>query len=87
MGASPVRVVEGEHPGGQLLHADAAIRAGVILGKEQLLPPDHVHLGQPFPKGKGGLQGLCQPALDPRLNGKPVHHHVDGMLLILVQLG
>ncbi len=34
-----------------------------------------------------GLDGVGEPLLGRRLHGQPVHHHLDGVLLLLLQLG
>ena len=59
--AGAVRVVEGEVPGGGLLHGDAAVDAGVVLGEE------HLAGGQP---ARGGALGVAGPHRGVSLLGR-----------------
>ena len=61
VGTGAKGVVEGEHTGSQLLHAGAVLRAGVVEGEGQLLPPHHIHGEQTVGEGGGGLNGVGQP--------------------------
>ena len=80
-------VVEGEHPGRQLLDGDAAVLAGIILGECQIpLLPQEVDDHQPAGEAGGGLHAVRQPLLDIRTDDEPVHHNLDGVLLVLLQL-
>ena len=79
-------VVEGEHPGGQLLHADAVLRAGVVLGEGDVLPVDDVDDDHPAGEARGRLDGVRQAGADVRLDDQPVHDDLDGVLAVLLQL-
>ena len=86
-GAGAEGVVEGEHPGRQFLNRDAAVLAGVVLGEHQvLLLPQEVDDHQPAGEAGGGLHAVRQPLLDIRTDDEPVHHNLDGVLLVLLQL-
>ena len=86
-GAGAEGVVEGEHPGRQFLNRDAAVLAGVVLGEHQvLLLPQEVDDHQPAGEAGGGLHAVRQPLLDVRADDEPVHHDLDGVLLVLLQL-
>ena len=58
--ASPVRVVEAEHPGLELLEADAALRAAEPL-REEPLPALQFHLDEPLGELDGALDILQYP--------------------------
>ena len=85
--AGTVWIVEGEHPRLQLRQADAAVLAGVVLGKTQLL----VLLGQldghKAPgMGAGRFNRVRQAAAQPLLQHQTVHHQLNGVLPVLFQL-
>ncbi len=83
--AGPERVVEGEHPGGQLVHADAVLWAGVVLGECDVLSVNHIdNHNAPSEPGRH-LNGVCQPGADVCLDHQPVHHNFHCVLLVLVQ--
>ena len=80
-------VVEGEHAGGQLFDGDAAILAGVVLGEEKVPVlaydiDDHQAAGE----AGGGLHRVGEAAGDVLFDDQPVHHHLDAVLPVLVQL-
>ena len=82
--------IEGEHPGRQLLDGDAALRAGVIHGEQVLtrvVLVQPVHDYQPRALGGGGFDIVGQPLLEFLIvpDDKPIHHHLDGVLDLLVQ--
>ena len=84
-GTGAAGIVEGKHPRLQLCQADAAVLAGVVLGKAQLLPGFGQLDGDQSPgMGAGRLDGIRQPAAQTFLQYKPVHHQLDGMLFILL---
>jgi len=86
-GAGAEGVVEGEHPGRQLLDGDAAVLAGVILGEHQvLLLPQEVDDHQPAGEAGGGLHAVRQALLDVRPDDEPVHHDLDVVLFVFLQL-
>ena len=86
-GAGPVGIVEGEHSGLQLRQANAAVLAGIVLGEAQLLVflrqlNDHQAAGM----GTGRLDGVRQAAAKALFQHQPVHHQLDGVLFVLLQL-
>ena len=84
-GAGTRRVVEGEHSRLQFRQADAAVLAGVVLGKAQLLPGGGQLDGH---KAAGvaarRLNGVRQAAAQAVLQHQPVNHQLDGVLLVLL---
>ena len=86
-GAGAEGVVEGEHPGGQLLHGDAAVLTGVVLGEgEILLLPQKVDDHQSAGELGSGLHAVRQPLADVGPDDEPVHDDLDGVLFVLFQL-
>ena len=86
-GAGAEGIVEGEHPGGQLLHGDTAVLAGVVLGEgEVLFLPQKVDDHQSAGELGGGLHAVRQPLADVRSDDEPVHDDLDGVLFVLLQL-
>ena len=86
-GAGAVGVVEGEHPGGQLLDADAAVLTGVVLAEEDIpLLLEHVGDDQATGEGGGGLHAVGEPLAHIGPDHQAVHHHLDVVLLVLLQL-
>ena len=83
--AGPVGAVEGEHPGGELRDADAAVRAGVPFAEEDLLPAGQGDADQAVGEPRGGLQGVAQALADPLLDDQTVDHHIDVVALVLVE--
>ena len=84
-GAGAEGVVEGEHPGRQLLQGDAAVLAGVVLGKAQVpLLPQQVHHHETPGEVGGRLHAVRQPGADVRPDDEPVHDDLDGVLLVLL---
>ena len=83
-----VGVVEGEHAGGQLLDGDAAVLAGVVLGKEQiLLLPHQIDEHQRRRRGwrRSPRESVSRWAMSVP-DDQAVHHDLDVVLLVLVQL-
>ena len=86
-GAGPEGVVEGKHAGGELLDGDPAVLAGIILGEGDVpVLPHHVYHRQPSRQGGGGLDGVSETAADVVAHHQAVHHDLDVVLLVLVQL-
>ena len=96
--AGPRRVVEREEPGLELGDAVAADGAGEVGGEGELrgscLAPlllgRHIDGGDPGDAAgerQGGLEGLCQAQGKVRAHPEAVHHHLDVVALLLVQLG
>ena len=79
-------VVEGEHPGGQLLHGHAVLRAGVVLGEGDVLPVNDIDDHNAPGKPRGRFNGVCQPGADVRLDHQPVHNDLDVVLAVFLQL-
>ena len=91
--AGAVRGVEGEGPGLQVLDRQrVVVGAGQVLGEAPL--PVRVVLGQvdevqhddPAGQAERGLDRVGEPLLGAALDGQPVHHHLDGVLLLLLEL-
>ena len=86
--AGPPRGVERERPRLQLLERQVVIQAGQMLGVHPLpvrVIPGQVHeIQQHHATGQGqrGLDGVGQPAPGLGFDGQPVHHHLDGVLLV-----
>ena len=78
-------VVEAEHPGLQLVHRHAVLRAGVALAELHGLPARHIHRDQPAGEGKGGLQAVGQAAVDVFVDDQTVHHDLHRVLFVLFQ--
>ncbi len=78
---APKGIVEGEHPGGQLLHADAVLRAGVVLGEGDVLPVDDVYDDNTARQSRRNLDGIRQTGTDVRLDHQTVHHDFNGVFL------
>ena len=92
-GASPRRVIEREQARLQLRNRVPAVGAGELRGEGDLLAVAvqgrAVHGrddGDIVGQIEGGLEGLRQPVLQVRAHLEAVHHHLDGVLLVLVQL-
>ena len=84
------RVVEGEQLGLQLADRMAAVRAGEARGEDDLVTLFVVHggdQGDAVGQLDGGLEGFGQALLQVLAHLEAVHHHIDGVLLLLVQLG
>jgi hypothetical protein len=92
--ARAVRGVERERAGLQVVHAqlvpvgaghplgEAALAVLVVLGQVHELQ-HHDPVGQP----QTGLHRVGEPLLGRRLDGEPVDHDLDVVLLLLLQLG
>ncbi|MNO54255.1 hypothetical protein D3C76_447210 [compost metagenome] len=85
------RVVEGEQLGFQLADRVAADRAGEARGEDDFLDGFlAVHRsdqGDAIGQIDRRLEGFGQALLQVGADLEAVHHHVDGMLLLLVELG
>ena len=84
------RVVEGEQLGFQLADRVAADRAGEARREDDLLDilvlVHRCYQGDTVGQGQGGLERLGQALLEVRANLEAVHHHIDAVLLLLIQL-
>ena len=86
-GTGPVWVVEGEHPGGELLNGHAAVLAGVVLGEQDVpVLPHHIDHHQAAGQVGGDLHAVRQAAGDVLPDDQAVHHDLDVVLLVLLQL-
>ena len=84
-GAGPAGVVEGEHPRFQLGQAHAAVLAGVVLGKAQLLPGFGQLDGDKAPgMGTGRLDRVRQPAAQALFENQSVNHQLNGVLFVFL---
>ena len=86
-GAGAEGVIEGEHPGRQLLNGHAAVLTGVVLGEEDVpvLPhdvDDHQAAGQVG----GHLHTVGEAAVDVLPDDQAVHHDLDIVFFVLLQL-
>ena len=87
-GACAIRVIEREHPGGQLFDIHAAVRAGVVLRKEHFVAIGHdLGRGQAAGFPHGGFQAVGQTLLNTRAHHQPVYHNIDLVLFLFVQRG
>ena len=91
--AGAERRVEGERARLELVGVDGVlVRAGHLLAEAQLAgrvlggQVDEVEEHQPAGQLQGGLDRVGEPALRRRLHREPVDHHLDGVLLLLVEL-
>ena len=85
-GAGAEGTVEGEQAGRQLLDGDAAVLAGVVLGKgDVLLLLQQVHRHQSAGQIGRRLHGVRQALGDIGADNEPVHHDVDMVLQVLLQ--
>ncbi len=83
-GAGAVGVVEGEHGGGDLRVADAAVRTGELLAEDEgILARLHLHDAAGLVEGQ--LDRLEEAPLDALPDGQPVDDHVYLVLLVLVE--
>ena len=62
------------------------VRAGIVLAEKHLLTAHNIHYHQPAGHGTAGLYRVRQAGADFRLDRKPVHHDLDGMLVVFLQL-
>jgi hypothetical protein len=91
--AGAPRRVEREGPRLQLLEGQVVVEAGQVLGVHPL--PVRVGLGQvhevehhdPTGQAQRGLHRIGEPAPRRFLHRQPVHHHLDGVLFVLLQRG
>ncbi|MND62028.1 hypothetical protein D3C80_533010 [compost metagenome] len=89
-GAGAGRVVEGEQLGLQLADGVAAMGAGEARGEDDLIARFVIHgrhQGDAVGEVDRRLEGFRQALLQIPAHLEAVHHHVDRVLLLLVQLG
>ncbi|MDT4798782.1 hypothetical protein FQZ97_314200 [compost metagenome] len=89
-GAGASRVVEGEQLGFQLADGVTAMGAGEARGEDDLVAFLVVHgryQGDAVGQVDGRLEGFRQALLQVAAHLEAVDHHVDGVLLLLIQLG
>ena len=80
-------VVEGEHPGGELLNGHAAVFAGVVLGEEDVpVLPHHVDDHQASRQVGGHLHAVSKAAGNVLPDNQTVHHDLNVVLFVLLQL-
>ena len=92
-GTGPLGRVEGEELRGQARHGNLALRAGGERGHEGVAPffpgrvaADHGHDHALVAPVQGEFHGVGQPLADAVLDHEPVHHQLDGVLLVLLQV-
>ena len=86
-GTGPEGVVEGEHPGGELLNGHTAVLAGVVLGEHDVPVLLHdVDDHQPPRQVGGHLHAVGEPPGDVIPDNQPVYHHLNVVLFVLIQL-
>ena len=84
--AGAVGVIEGKEPRRNLLQGDAAVGAGIVLGKAELFPAVLQHRRhQTAGEAEGGLRRVGQAAPRALLDPNPVDDDLDRMLFVLVQ--
>ena len=87
MGAGTGRIVERKHPGFQFRQADAAVFAGIVLGKAQfLLGGGQFDDNQATGMGTGSFDGVGQAAAQTFFQHQTVHHQLNVVLLVLFAL-
>ena len=85
--AGAVGAVEGEQPRRDLRQAGAAVGAGPALRQRLLGGALDRQRHQPVADLERGLQRVGDAALDAGLDHQAVDHHVDRVLLLLVEVG
>ena len=87
-GARAIGIVEGEHARCQLLDVHAAVRAGVILRKLRFLAAFNLlHGDKPAALLECRFQAVGQALADIGAHHQAIHHDLDGVLFLLIQLG
>ena len=86
LGASSIHAVERKRARLELRHADAAIRAGQLLGIELLFAAHHRNLHQATGQLHRQPHRHFQAMLDAGLHQQAVDHHFDGVILALVEI-
>ena len=85
-GAGTEGIIEREHARRQFLDGDAALVTGVVLGKREiLLFTQQIHHDNAAGQSRGRFHRVGQALLDIGTDDQTVHHHLDGMLFILLQ--
>ena len=94
--ASAIGTVEGEEPRRELLHHRAVDGAGEVLGIEALLLDlrrqlltglrHHFDQGQTITALERRAQGIRQALLNPLTGHQAIHHHLDVVGVVLVEL-
>ena len=79
-------IVEGKAPGFDLIDADPAVRAGEALAEGHGLPADHIHEKQALRERQHAFNGIRKPSVDSGLHHQAVHHDLDIVLDIFIQL-
>jgi hypothetical protein len=89
VGTHPDRGVEGEALGSELGKAEVAVMAVEVLGVEVLLAACDVADQEAVPLAERGLHRVGEAravgGIAARRRRQPVHHHVDGVLPLLVE--
>ena len=79
-------IVKRKHPGLQLRHADAAVLAGIILGKAQLfLLPGNGNGHQAAGVDAGGFDGIGEPAVNSLFQHQTIHNQLHGVLFVFLR--
>ena len=86
-GTGAVGVVEGEHARRQFLDGDVAVRAGVVLGKEHVLPADNVDDHQPARQLHRRFQRIREALLYVRSHSEAIDHHFQRVFFRLGEFG
>ncbi len=85
-GTCAVGVVEREHARRQFFDAGPVLRAGVILGKGDVLAVHHADDDKAARKPGGRFDRIRQAGADVRMDHETVHHDFDRMFFVLFQL-
>ena len=86
-GAGAGGIVEREQPRRQLLNGDAAVLAGVVLGKaDGLILAHQIHEEQAAGESQRRLRRVGQTARDPLLDHQAVHHDLNVVLFVFFEL-
>ncbi|OPY60431.1 MAG: hypothetical protein A4E56_02690 [Pelotomaculum sp. PtaU1.Bin065] len=86
LGTGPVRAVEREQARCNFHYADAAIDTGKILAEGDFFRSADYRHRQAAALLEGGFQRIGEPSLEARPDDNTVHHQLDSVLLVLVQL-
>ncbi len=85
-GTRAERIVKGKHARSKLLHADAVLRAGVVLGKGDIVPPGDINHDNSAGKRGGRFDGIGQSGVNRGVDDQPVDNDLDRMFLIFFKL-
>ena len=86
LGAGAGGIVERKHTRRKLFHADAVLRAGIILREEDILPVHDADDDQTVGQAGGGLDGIREAGTDVRTDDQTVDDDLDIMLLVFFEL-